>query len=763
MTHFKEKPKVYGGPRLRAQLSRRLGLLCTAVLLFTPLVAAANFDPEWGTIRGKVTLGAIGLPLRQVTVLIVQLGRTTETNEKGFYQFNQVPPGAYDIFVTAPALADERHKIQIGAGDTVVADFRMRLMPIRESITVTASGHEQTSIESFQATSVLDSIQLVEKSKSSLGEVLNGQPGVAKRDFGPGNSRPVIRGFDGDRVLIMKDGISTGTLSSQSGDHGETLNPLNLDRLEVVKGPATLLYGSNAIGGVVNAITPQGETQGSPHTGLSAYLTGVGGTTNGQAGGAAGLRYGLGRWVFWADAGGQCTSNYDTPLGDVYNSWTHLLNGSGGFGWSGEKSFSSLSFGYESSGYGIPPVTEEVVHLALHRSDVRFIGGFHDLESFISGFRVTLDYSAYHHEELSEENTPNTIFDNRLFSYRGVFDQRKTGPLTGIFGFSGFHRDYESTGEEAISPPLNQDNAALFTLQKVNLKLFRLQFGGRVDYTAYGLKVQENPGVARNRDFTGLSGAVGINVPLWTNAAFVANYTHSYRAPALEELYNNGPHPGNATFEIGNTNLKRERSAGLDLALRFQPKGLHWEADFFYYSIDNFVFLAPTGHVRDGLIEAEYLQGASRFIGGEASLDVGLTDFLWLLTGMDYVDAQLTRSVTSRTTGLMTPAGTPLPRIPPLRGRFGLDLHLQNLSLRPEAVAVHPQDRFFPTEARTAGSVIFNFNASYTIAGQHAVHVFSVSAFNLGNQLYRNHLSFIKDIAPEIGRGVRLAYTVRFF
>jgi iron complex outermembrane receptor protein len=763
MTPFIEKQNIHGGHGRRARLSLGMAVLCSVLFLLSAVAAAAVSDEAWGTIRGRVTLGATRLPLRQVTVLIVALGRTTKTNEKGTYQFDRVPPGIFDIFATAPALADERHTVRVIAGDTVVADFRMRLIPIRESIIVTASGHEQTRLESFQATSVLDSIQLVENSKPSLGEVLNGQPGVAERDFGPGNSRPVIRGFDGDRVLIMKDGISTGTLSSQSGDHGETLNPLNLDRLEVVKGPATLLYGSSAIGGVVNAITSQGESRGEPHLGLSGYLTGVAGTTNGQAGGAAGLRYGLGPWVFWADAGGQRTCDYHTPVGNIYNSWTRLINGNAGFGRSGEKSFFNLSLGYESSKYGIPPLTEEVVHLALQRSDVRFVGGFHDLESFISGFRLTLDASVYHHEELSEENTPNTIFDNRLFSYRCVFDQKKTGPFSGVLGFSGFHRDYESSGEEAISPPLNQNNAALFTLQEVNLKLFRLQFGGRVDYTAYGLKVQENPSAARNRDFTGFSGAAGINVPLWTNAAFVANYTYSYRAPALEELYNNGPHPGNATFEIGDTNLKRERSAGLDLSLRLQPKGFHAEADFFYYAIDDFVFLAPTGRIRDGLIEAEYLQGASRFTGGEVSLDIDLTDYLWLLTGMDYVDAQLTRSVVSRTTDLVTPAGTPLPRIPPLRGRFGLDLHLHNLSLRPEVVVARLQDRFFITETRTAGYVLINFAASYTIATPHAVHIFSVSAFNLGNQLYTNHLSFIKDIAPGIGRGLRVAYTMRFF
>jgi iron complex outermembrane recepter protein len=751
------------GRRPRPWLSPPMAVLCSFIFLMAATDAAASPIEVRGTVRGRVSLAMARLPLPRARVLIVQLGRTAETDGQGAYQFDQVPSGVYDVFVTAPALADERRQIHVGEGETVEADFQMRLTPVRESVTVTAGGHAQTILESFQAVSGLDSIQLAENGQTSLGEALNGQPGVAERNFGPGNSRPVIRGFDGDRVLIMKDGISTGTLSSQSGDHGETLNSLNLDRLEVVKGAATLLYGSNAVGGVINAISSQGETQGFPHPGLSGYLTGVGGTTNGQASVAAGLRYGLDRWVFWADAGGQRTSDYGTPRGDIYNSWTRLFNGSAGLGWSGEKGYFSLSSGHERSTYGIPPVDPEVVHLGLHRNNIRLIGGFHDLDSFVSGFRLALDYSAYHHEELSAENTPNTIFDNRLFSYRGVFNQSKIGPVTGIFGFSGFHRDYESTGEEAISPPLQQDNAALFTLQEVDLQLFRLQFGGRFDDTAYRLKVQENPQVARNRDFTGFSGAAGINVPFWTNAAFAAHYTRSYRTPALEELYNNGPHPGNATFEIGNADLKRERSTGLDLALRFRPKGFHAEANFFRYSIDDFVFLAPTGRVRDGLIEAEYLQGASRFIGGEAGLDIGLTDSLWLFMGLDYVDARLTRSVISRTTGLITSAGTPLPRIPPLRGRIALDLHLRNLSLRPEIAAAGSQARLFPTETRTGGYAVFNFNTSYTIAGRHAVHVFSLSAFNLGNRLYSNHLSFIKDLAPEIGRGIRFAYILRFF
>jgi iron complex outermembrane receptor protein len=694
--------------------------------------------------------------------LIVQLGRTTETDDAGGYEFHGVLEGTYEVVASAPALGDERRTVHVVAGGTASADFQMRLAVVRERITVTASGREQTSLESFQATTVLDSIQLVENSKASLGEVLDGQPGVAKRSFGPGNSRPVIRGFDGDRVLIMKDGISTGSLSSQSGDHGETLDTLNLERLEVVKGPATLLYGSNAIGGVVNAITPYSEVHEHPHGGLSGYLTGVGGSANGQGGGAAGVEYGMGKWLLWADGGGQRTGNYNTPIGEVFNSQTRLLNGSGGFGRYTDKNFFNLSFGYENSEYGIPPVEDEVVHLALRRYNTRFTGGVRNLDSFVAGFRLTLDYSNYHHEELSEEDIPNTIFDNRVFSYRGMFEQKKAGRLTGSFGFSGLHRNYETAGAEALAPPLDENSVAFFTLQEVRFERFRLQFGARLDHTLYGLKVPESVS-ARDRSFTGFSGSAGINVPLWRGTAFVANYTHSYRSPALEELYNHGPHPGNATFEIGDTNLRRERSDGVDLSLRQQSGRLRAEANFFYYHIDDFVFLAPTGNIQDGLIEAEYLQGGSRFFGGEASLDIGLHKYLWLLTGLDIVNAETTSPVASRTTGLLTPAGTALPRIPPLRGHIGFDFRCKGFSLRPEAIMAHSQDRPFLTETPTAGYTTFNLNASYTVARQHAVHVFSVSAFNLGDRLYRNHLSFIKDLAPEIGRGVQVAYTVRFF
>jgi iron complex outermembrane recepter protein len=185
--------------------------------------------------------------------------------------------------------------------------------------------------------------------------------------------------------------------------------------------------------------------------------------------------------------------------------------------------------------------------------------------------------------------------------------------------------------------------------------------------------------------------------------------------------------------------------------LRHSSGRLRAEGNFFYYHIDNFVYLAPTGDIDDGLPVANYAQGNSKFIGAEARMDVGLTRNIWLLSALDYVNAELTAT------------STPLPRIPPLRGRIGFEAFYKGLRFNPEVIMARDQDRIFPLETRTPGYTTVNLTASYTIARQHLAQIFSVNAFNLNDRLYFNHLSFIKNFAPEIGRGVRLVYTIRFF
>ena len=272
-----------------------------------------------------------------------------------------------------------------------------------------------------------------------------------------------------------------------------------------------------------------------------------------------------------------------------------------------------------------------------------------------------------------------------------------------------------------------------------------MQAGGRVENNRY------HPQGLEARSFTGFNGAVGINVNLWRHGVFVANYSHSYRAPAIEELYNNGPHVGNLAFEIGNPDLLRERGNGVELSLRQQNKRIKAEANAYYYRFSDYVFLAATNEFQDGLRVARYLQGGTRYMGAEGKVDAVLSGNFTLNLGVDAVDAKLTGS------------GIYLPRIPPVRGRIGLTPTGAVSVCGPKSSSTNAQWKLYPTETRTAGYAVFNLTGSYTITRQHVMHVFNVNLFNAGDRLYYNHLSFIKDLAPEIGRGVRVSYTLNFY
>ena len=702
-----------------------------------------------GNLSGNVTLKTNGDALSDATVAILELRRDAHTDEEGGYKFTEIPPGTYTVSAHRHQLTTERQTVEIVGGQVSRLDFALALSPVTEEVTVTASAGEESTFESFQTVTSLSVFELLESSEGSIGEMLDNQPGVAKRSFGPGSSRPVIRGFDGDRVLILQDGVRTGALSSQSGDHGEPIDPASLERLEVVKGPATLLYGSNALGGVVNAITSHHQIHEHPHPGLRGHLSGVGGFANAQGGTSGEIEYGSGRWLAQLGSGARRSGDYNTPIGVIQNSGSRVISTSGRLGWFAEKKYASIGYNYEDGRHGVPFAgtlaggTGEI-DLDFRRHNARFTGGFRNLNHFIESFRLNLNYSDWQHKEL-EDDVVGTVFDNDQFVYRGTFVQRKTGPLSGTLGFWGMRRDYEPTGEEALAPPTTQDAVAVFAYEELEFDKLRLQFGARIERNAY------NPQGLTPRSFTGVSASAGIRVPVERNTVVVANFSRSYRPPSLAELYNFGPHVGILAFEIGNPDLRREAGRGVEVSLRHRSGPLRGELNLFHYKFDGFVFLAPTGAIVDGLLAARYLQQDSRFLGSEAGIDFKLHSKVRMNLGMDYVDAQL------------TPSGAPLPRIPPLRGRVGFVLQHKNLYVKPELVLASDQDQHFSTETRTAGYTLINVKASYTVSHANLAHIFAVNAFNLGNRLYRNHLSFIKNLAPEIGRGIRFTYSVRFF
>ncbi len=780
-------------------------LLLLAVLLL-PLGVSAQVT---GSVRGTIKSQVNDAPLANVSVQLSEIRRSAETDENGSFVFANVPPGRYTIVTHIEGFSDQARSIVVQNGRDLTQDFSLSIRSVQEEVTVTATGTEQSVYEAFQTVNSVGGSKIAEQANTAIGEVLERESGVGKRSFGPGTGRPIIRGFDGDRVLVLQDGVRTGSVGSQSGDHGEPIDTLALERVEVIKGPATLLYGSNAIGGVVNAVT---NDEDDPHEGFRGFFTGLGATNNRQGGFGAGAEYGYKKWVFSGSGNYVREGDYRTPLGQIPNSASRSFGGKFSTGYFAKKFFVVGEVNADKRRYGIPyaplfeegslvttpsgdpcvvdeeeagegksgepcqydpfgiqarfanqlpEVPEEAIDIRMRRNNYKFRGGFRDIRGPVSQGNFFVDFTDYRHAEIETaggEDEIATTFDNDTFSYRAMLQQAKYGKLSGRFGFEGYRRSYLTLGAESlIDGRVRQNNFAAFTLQEVDFDRVAFQFGGRIEHNGYD---PANNTFYGDRAFTGFSGAAGVRFRLWEGASFVTNFTSSYRAPALEELYNFGPHVGTVTFEVGDQDLERERSTGIEFSFRQQLDRVRINGSFFHYRIDNFVFLSPVDENGDDLIDVEdnlpisaFVQDNAKFTGADVSVDVDVKNWLGAYANADIVKAEL------------RDGDVPLPRITPARARFGLDFRYKGLSVRPEAVFVGAKkiDDVSVLETATAGYGLFNLNASYSLAKGNTTHTIFFASTNLGDRLYRNHLSFIKDLAPEPGRGIRVGYTIRFF
>jgi iron complex outermembrane receptor protein len=729
-----------------------------AIVIFCSFFLPSNASAQaLGKVSGKVIFGGNSRPLSGASVRVVQLNRATVADANGKYEFSGMPAGRYTIIAHLAGFEDAAESVAQSSGCDAVVELTLQLSGVKEQVTVTATGDKRAAFDAVQPTITVGSNEILEKGSVGLGDALSNQSGVAMRSATPASSRPVIRGFDGDRVLIAVDGFRDGSVAALSENHAEPIDLMSLDRIEVVRGPSTLLYGSNAFGGVVNAITRHDDEF---QRGLRGYFTATGGSTNGQAAASGGTEYGVNNWMFWGSGSGLRTGDYrgGDNFGRIENTYVRNGNGNGGFGYFSRKGFFTANYNYYRNRYGVPidpdDREERTEAIAIRRDNVRLNGGFRDLDSFIESIKFTFDYSKYFHRESEVfDGDPTTLrftdFNNKVYSYRGVLSQKKHEKLSGTFGFDGYHRQYLISGDETLlHGSVTQDLNSVYALEQIDLERVTFQFGGRVENSRYR---PTNLSLV-NRDLTGFSGAIGMRVGLWNNGAFTANYSHATRLPDLEEFYNNGPHDDTVSFEIGNPNLRRETSDGIDLSLRHQGKRFRADANFFYYNIRNFVFLMPTG-VEDPDTELEianYVQGDSHFTGIEANADYEVNRYLDLFSGVDYVRADLS-------------SGIDLPRIPPLRGRLGFEAHARGFVVRPELIIATDQNRVFTNETSTTGYRVFNTTGSYTFVSKHLANTIAFNAFNLTDKVYFNHVSFIKGYTPEIGRGVRVSYTMRFF
>jgi iron complex outermembrane receptor protein len=550
------------------------------------------------------------------------------------------------------------------------------------------------------------------------------------------------------------------------------LNPSAAQRIEVVRGPATLLYGANAIGGLVNVITDEIPT--APFRGTKGSATFDLASVGAQAGTAADVHVGNGRFALHAGGGGRRSSNQSSPLGSVDNSASRSGFGSFGLGWTGQNAFLGGSYSHDNIRYGIPVIEDGTLQLTPRRHALTVRAGADKLNAPFEAFRVSLAHRRYAHDEL-EGTEVGTQFRNDTTELQVLGHHRALGRLKGSAGFWALDRAFAAIGEEALSPPVDQRGFAAFLYEEVTWPHVTLQFAGRVDRTAL------SPASEPSRDFTTGSGSLGLLVrPAAASEAltFAVSLGRAARAPSLEELFYFGEHHGNFAFEVGNPDLEPERALGVDASVRWRTRRVSGEVTYFRNRISSFIFASPLteeefedreeafedrfpgrtvsheGHGH-GAEEAdlefvEFVGADSVLQGVEMHTDVQISSRLVAEGGFDFVRGELSAS------------GAALPRMPPARVRGGLRYQYNAFQAGAEFMAVADQRRVFANEAPTAGYGFAKLFASYSFVAGGATNTITGRLDNATNALYRNHLSRIRDVVPELGRNARLVYSVSF-
>lgn len=742
----------------------------SVVLLVSCLAAGAAVQAQSGVRVSGLLLNSVTAAPVQGIVAIDELRRQITSAPDGTFTFEGVPPGSYHVSVRANQFRPGRSEVRVVEG---MAPLTLTIDPeVHYEEVISVSPEARSQFESYQPTTVLAGQELDKQLEMSLGETLQNQPGVASRSFGPAPARPVIRGLDGDRVLILQDGQRVGDLSSQSGDHGVPINPAAAERIEVVRGPATLLYGANAIGGLVNVITD--EIPRERQQGVDGTFTLDLGSAAREAAVAGDVHAGNGTFALHAGASGRRSDDVRTPEGRIDNSQSRNGMASVGLSWTGDRGYFGGSYGYDDTKYGIPVVEEGTLQLTPRRHAVSLRTGASNLGGLVESFRATLGHRRYRHDEL-EAGEVATQFRNDTTELEVLGSHRAVGRMTGSVGAWALDRAFEAIGAEALSPPVDQSGFAAFFYEEVKWPHLTFQFGARVERTSFDPFEEQLA-----RDFTNVSSSLGLLVQppgLDDRLTVALSLARAVRNPALEELYFLGPHHGNFAFEIGNPQLESEKGLGFDVSLRWRTSRASGEVTYFRNDIDEYIFRNPIAfdefEAREEELEGrfpgraldheshehaaeedlqfiEFTAADSVLQGVEAHADVQIVEGLFVEGGVDYVR------------GSLKATNDPLPRIPPLRVRAGVRYQRDALQVGGEVIAAAEQDRLFGAEAPTEGYTLLKLFSSYSFEGGGVTNTITARLDNATNELYRNHLSLIKEFVPEMGRNFKLLYNVRF-
>ncbi|WP_239016980.1 TonB-dependent receptor [Sphingomonas ginkgonis] len=634
--------------------------------------------------------------------------------------------------------------------------------------------------------SVLDQQALTRDARPSIGETLAKQPGVSASSFGPTASRPILRGLSGDRIRLLTDGIGSLDLSDAGPDHAVAINPLTAERIEVLRGPTALLYGSSAIGGVVNVIDNRIPRRVPPNGVADNALAELGSAAR-ERSVNTGVDVGLGaHWVAHVDGnyakfddlriGGYVLSDplraeaaastdpairaladlkgrLPNTAGRTDGAAAGLAYVDGGLNIGGSVSTYNSRYGVPVR-YSLDPGGESeqpTIDAHQRRADVRAtvpLGGF------FQSFNLRGGIGRYHHDELNAQGQVGTSFYSNGGEIRADLAQTERGGWGGTTGVQYLEKSARIRGDEKFLPDSRQKQLGLFTLQTFASGPVRIEGGARIESSSLSADADPQIGTPDlSRSFTTVSGSLGASyevVPGWRAGVSLAR---SERAPAVEELFANGPHGGSETFERGDPNLRTERSLSGELTLRHTTGPVHVEANLYYSRFSSFIYQTPTGETLDDLPVYAFQQGKARYYGFELQGDARLGHAL----GIDWGGELVSDAVRATISGF-----GPAPFIPPFRVLGALTGSRGPFDGRLEVERTSAQNRTAPNETRTAGFTMVNASLDWHPFKANPALTLSLQGNNLFDVDARRATSLLKDYAPLAGRDIRLTARLGF-
>jgi iron complex outermembrane receptor protein len=689
-----------------------------------------------------------------------------------------------------------------------------------ERVVVVGGAIEQSETDKAQSVTILNENNLKEKAAPTLGDTLANEPGVAGSGFTPGASRPVIRGQADNRIRVLNNGTEVFDVSNLSPDHAPSVSALLSQSIEVVRGPATILFGSGAIGGVVN-IADNVIPVEQPSNALSGEVDGRFNSADLERSGAIALTlspmkhfvlhgqfaytrtddrripgFALDERIRAGLTPAQAASREfgGNPEDEVPNTFVKTKDYAFGASYVWDKGYIGASFTQFLSVYGVPddpevddPTMPPVhVRLDVDKRQINARSSIVDPLPWFSTMNAKFVYTDYQHQEL-DDNEVGTTFKTSGVDSRLELVHKPIGLLEGSIGGQFFYKELSVLGSEAFLQPTQTTQIAAFLFEEVKLNPVRLQFGARVEHqnvhidsTDPALTSLTAPGQA-DQNFLPVSGAIGVLYDFAEGLQFAVNGTYSQRAPTAEELFARGPHAATFQFIIGDPTLSEEKNVGVDVSLRKTAGFVTGTISGFYNRYDGFIDFTPTGAFEDGLQVFVYTPKTAEFYGGEAKVDFHFLPLnLTRMRNQEPKDAKSVITKNESSTSEKNPndlflrvqadyvhatdvdTGDPLPRITPMRYSVSLNYESEKWNANIEGQRVDAQDRVAPFETSTPGYTFLNASIGYKFRAGPTYNYLYVKGTNLTNEEARDHLSFLKEVLPLAGRGVAVGFRTTF-